>query len=143
MEDKKALVAPCGLDCFNCDIHESNLTAELAEVIHNARGVPKEQIACRGCRQQGGRHYHLPDGCATLECAKAKGVELCGDCTDFPCPYLAPLADQAGRLVHNIKVYNLCRIGKIGLERWIAEEAGAMRHNYFTRPFVMGKGQAE
>ncbi len=26
MEYKKSLTAPCGLDCFNCEIHEDNLT---------------------------------------------------------------------------------------------------------------------
>ena len=83
MKNKKALTAPCGLDCFNCHIYESNLTDELAELIHVKRGVPKEEIACKGCRQQDGKHYHLPQGCATLDCAKEKGVELCSDCKIF------------------------------------------------------------
>ena len=39
MKDMKALTAPCGLDCFNCHIHESNLTDELTELIHVKRGV--------------------------------------------------------------------------------------------------------
>jgi Protein of unknown function (DUF3795) len=72
MKDKKALTAPCGLDCFNCHIYESNLTEELTELIHAKRGVPKEAIACKGCRQQDGKHYHLPQGCATLDCAKCQ-----------------------------------------------------------------------
>ena len=29
MKDKKALTAPCGLDCFNCEIYEDNLTSLL------------------------------------------------------------------------------------------------------------------
>ncbi|MBI1921678.1 MAG: DUF3795 domain-containing protein [Geobacter sp.] len=143
MKDKKALTAPCGLDCFNCDIHESNLTDELAELIHVQRGVPKDEIACKGCRQQDGKHYHLPQGCATLDCAKAKGVQLCCDCNEFPCAYLAPIADMAAHYPHNIKSYNLCRIKKVGLERWIEEEAGQMRKKYFGCKFAMGKGQAD
>jgi len=144
MRDKKNFTAPCGLDCFNCDIYEGNLTSDLAEMIHIKLKVPKEEIACKGCRQQDGKHFHLPpEGCATLDCVKAKGVELCCDCDDFPCALLAPIADQAVRYPHNMKVFNLCRIKKIGLERWIEEEAGQIRKKYFSGKFVVGKGQAE
>ncbi len=61
----------------------------------------------------------------------------------LPCAFLAPTADQADKYPHNIKTYNLCRIRRIGLERWIEEEAGQIRRNYFTCRFKMGKGQAE
>lgn len=142
MMDKKALTAPCGLDCFNCLIHESNLTDEFAESVHMRWGVPKEEIACKGCRQQDGKHFHLPHGCATLDCVKAKGVEYCCDCGDFPCAYLAPTADGAAHYPHNMKVYNLCRIKRVGLEQWI-EEAGQIRKKYFTGKFIMGRGQAD
>lgn len=142
MTDKKSLTAPCGLDCFNCDIHESNLTDEFAEMIHVKMGVPKEEIACKGCRQQDGKHFHLPQGCATLDCVKAKNVEFCYECNDFPCPFLAPAADQAARYPHNMKTYNLCRIKKFGLDRWF-QEAGQIRKKYFTGEFIIGKGQAD
>jgi hypothetical protein len=41
-----------------------------------------------------------------------------------------------------MKVYNLCRIKKVGLERWF-EEAGKIRKKYFTGKFVVGRGQAD
>ncbi len=144
MKDKKALTAPCGLDCFNCEIHEDNLTVELTELIHTKMGVPKEEIACKGCRLQDGKHFHLsPEGCATLNCVKAKEVDFCCDCDNFPCTLLAPLAEGADKYPHNIKVYNLCRIKKIGLDRWIEEEAGQIRKKYFTGKFAVGRGQAD
>jgi len=144
MREKKALTAPCGLDCFNCELHEDNLTIELVELMHTKMGVPKEKIACKGCRQQNGKHFHLPpEGCATLNCVKSKGVELCCNCNEFPCAFLAPTADQAARYPHNMKVYNLCRINKVGLERWIVEEAGQIRNKYFKGKFVVGRGQAD
>jgi hypothetical protein len=143
MKDKKALTAPCGLDCFNCELHEANLTERLADMIHEKLGVPKEAIPCKGCRQQGGKHYHLaPEGCATLDCVKARGVELCSDCADFPCALLAPLADGAATYPHNMKVYNLSRIRLVGLECWV-EEAGTIRRKYYTGRFVVGKGQSD
>ncbi|MHC4558233.1 MAG: DUF3795 domain-containing protein, partial [Planctomycetota bacterium] len=96
MNNKRDLTAPCGLGCFICDIFEENLTEQMAELIHQKMGIPKEEIPCKGCRQQDGKHFHLAnEGCATLNCAKEKGVEFCCDCQDFPCSYLAPLADRA------------------------------------------------
>jgi hypothetical protein len=144
MKDKKDLTAPCGLDCFNCELYSDNVTDELTELVHKKMGIPKEEIACSGCRQQDGKHFHLPaSGCATLDCVKAKGVALCCDCQDFPCAFLAPTADQAARYPHNMKLYNLCRIKKIGLENWINNEAGPIRRKYFTGKFIVGKGQTD
>ncbi len=142
MRDKKELIAPCGLDCFNCQIHENNLTSEFAKAMSEKTGVPVEAISCKGCRQQDGKHFHIPQGCATLDCAKAKDVDLCCNCGDFPCAMLAPLADGAATYPHNFKLYNLCRIKKIGVDKWI-EEAGDIRKRYFTMQFVVGKGQTE
>ena len=142
MLDKSALTAPCGLDCFNCELYADNLTDKLAGVIHEKLGVPKQDIPCQGCRQQDGQHFHLGSaGCATLDCVKEKGVDYCFNCDAFPCAYLAPTADGAARYPHNMKMYNLCRIKQIGLDKWI-EEAPAIRKNYFTGKFVVGKGQA-
>jgi len=93
--DYRQMTAPCGIDCFNCEIHESNLTKEVAVVLNGKYGWPIEEIACKGCRQQDGKHIHLPQGCATLDCVKAKGVQFCSDCDDFPCSFLAPVADLA------------------------------------------------
>ncbi len=143
MQKKKDLTAPCGLACFLCDLYEENLTEEFAESVHAKFGVPKDRIACKGCRRQDGKHFHLPNGCATRDCVKARGVKLCCDCADFPCAFLAPTADKAATLPHNIKLFNLCRIKKIGLERWINEEADQIRRKYFTLTFVMGRGQAD
>jgi hypothetical protein len=141
MKQKKALTAPCGLDCFNCEVYEDNLTDEFARMVSEKTGVPVEAMGCKGCRQQDGVHGHLPtEGCATLTCAKKKGVDLCCDCGEFPCSLLAPLADGADRFPHNFKVYNLCRIKNKGIESWV-EEAGDIRKKYFTNQFVVGKGQ--
>lgn len=144
MKDKKDVTAPCGLDCFNCELYDDNLTDELIERIHSKMGVPKEEIACKGCRQEDGKHFHFPSNrCETLDCVKAKGVDLCCNCNEFPCAFLAPTADQAARYPHNFKVFNLCRIKNVGLERWIEDEAGQIRKKYFTHKFVIGKGQAD
>ncbi|MHC4250330.1 MAG: DUF3795 domain-containing protein [Planctomycetota bacterium] len=142
MKDKKELTAPCGLDCFNCELYPANLTDEIVDLFAK-RGVPANAVSCKGCRAQGGCPHFGDKGCATLDCAKEKGVELCSDCSDFPCVLLAPLADGADRYPHNFKLYNLCRIKLVGIDRWIDEEAGRIRHAYFSKRFVAGKGQAD
>jgi len=68
---------------------------------------------------------------------------MCCDCDDFPCPLLAPTADKAAQFPHNMKVYNLCRIKKVGIERWIEEEAGEIRNKYFKGKFMVGRGQSD
>jgi hypothetical protein len=107
-------------------------------------GIPKEGIACKGCLEQDGKYFHIPrKGCATLDCVQARGVEYCCDCNDFPCVLLAPLADKAADYPHNMKLYNLCRIKNVGLERWIEEDAGEIRNKYFTGKFIVGNGQSD
>lgn len=142
--DKRKLTAPCGLDCFNCAIYVHNLTEQMAELIHSKTGVSKKEIPCAGCRLQNGKHFHLsPEGCATFNCAQEKNVEFCCDCNEFPCSLLAPLSDEADKYPHNMKLFNLCRIKKIGVNNWIEKEAEDIRRKYFTHKFVVGKGQAE
>lgn len=143
MQEKKEVVSPCGLDCYNCELYVDNITEKLIGLLHGKMAVAKEEIPCRGCRSQDGKHFHLDsDGCATLDCVKAKGVDFCSNCPDYPCAYLAPTADGASRYPHNMKVYNLCRIKAVGIDKWM-EEVGDIRRKYFTAKFVVGKGQAE
>lgn len=140
--DKVSLTSPCGLDCFNCELYGDNLTDNLKDLIHTKMGVSKEDIPCKGCRVQDGKHYHIPNGCRNLDCIKEKGVEFCSDCSDFPCEILAPLSDGAQMYPHNMKVYNLCRIKQFGIEKWI-EESSKIREKYFKKKFVVGKGQED
>ena len=143
MVDKKRLTAPCGLDCFNCELFVTNLTEKLSMIIHKKLGIPVDEIPCKGCWEQNGNHFHLPkQGCATLDCVKDKGVTLCSECDQFPCALLAPTANGAEKYPHNMKIYNLCLIKQKGLEHWIGEAAD-IRKKYFTNAFVVGKGQAE
>lgn len=142
MELKNDLVAPCGLDCQRCELFTDNISDKLKQVIHEKMGVPVEDVPCRGCREEDGRHFHIPEqGCRNLECAKERRVFLCCECEEFPCELLAPVADQADRYPHNIKLYNLCRIKKAGLEKWLQEEAPQIRKKYFKARFVVGEGQ--
>ncbi len=142
MELREDLVAPCGLDCRRCELFVENISGKVIELISEKMGISQEDVPCRGCRQEDGRHFHIPEqGCATWECAQKRGVSLCCHCDYFPCELLAPVADQAVRYPHNIKLYNLCRINKVGLQEWLEEEAPQIRKRYFKAKFIVGEGQ--
>ena len=138
LSEKRKLTAPCGLDCFNCRFYEANITPEMAAAFAQHRGIPPSRVACPGCRSAGGCRLNY-EVCETLECANARGVEFCGECADFPCPKLQPVADGAERFPHNLKLYNLCRIKAVGFERWAAEAAD-ISCRYFMGRFDAGKG---
>ncbi len=137
------LTAPCGIDCFNCELFEDNITDEIKKRINATYGVPEELIACAGCRQMKGKHFFLPNGCDTLKCVEEKQVTFCFECAEFPCKLLAPVADRADFYPHNMKVYNLGRIKNAGLESWARNESKEIRQRYFKGKFVVGKGQAD
>ncbi len=46
---------------------------------------------------------------------------------------------KGAQFPHNIKVYNLCRIKKVGIERWV-QESDEIREKYFEGNFEVGKG---
>ena len=52
------------------------------------------------------------------------------ECDSFPCEYLHPYSDQAMK-PHNTKVFNLCRIKKVGIEEWAKNEAGDILDKYY------------
>lgn len=136
---KNDLTAPCGLDCFNCEVHESNITEQMGVFLAQQLGIAKDQVACKGCRQTQGQRLHYPS-CATLDCATQYGVGFCFECHEFPCSKLQPAADGAARYPHNMKLYNLCRMKAVGVERWAEEESLEIRRKYFEGKFVVGLG---
>lgn len=137
--NKRELTAPCGLDCFNCIVYEKNITDAVRTKVAQGLNIPESKVDCRGCREQKGRVLNAAS-CATLDCVTEKGVGFCFECGDFPCAKLAPAADKAGSYPHNIKLYNLCRMKKVGVEAWAETEAADIRRKYFKGKFVPGLG---
>ena len=145
------MTAPCGLDCFNCHFYlarEDPEALRTVEQLSDQYRIPVDVMLCDGCRAHDGRiplQKHVfgeAHRCAAYECARTKGVALCGDCDQFPCDHLHPYADKAGDLPHNIKVFNLCLINKMGLEAWAASKAAAVRKTYFTQPWTLADRDA-
>ena len=138
---KEKIVAPCGIDCFNCEVYEDNVTPQLQERLSLMTKLPKDQISCAGCTADNQCLFLKIQNksCKTRDCAHEKMVDYCFNCSDFPCDLLMPIADGAAKYPHNIKLFNLCTMQRIGVEKWI-DQAKNIRHTYFTKVFLIGDG---
>ena len=128
--DYEFMTAPCGLPCFECYLYLARFDRELAETLAGVFNASPEQIICSGCRSVDGKVAHLSMACRVYECTSKARIPTCADCDDFPCEKLHPYSDQAMK-PHNTKVYNLCLIKKLGLEKWAREEAGDILDKYY------------
>jgi len=144
--DYLQMTAPCGLDCFNCHFYlarENSEAMETVKKLSEEHQIPLEIMLCNGCRDHDGQiplqkyAFGESHSCAAYECSKAKGLDFCGDCDRFPCDHLHPYADKADYLPHNMKVFNLCLINKMGLEKWAESKASEVRKTYFTKPWTL------
>lgn len=101
-------------------------------------------MLCKGCRSHNGqiplqKHaFGEAHRCAAYECSQKKGLKFCGECDQFPCNNLHSYADKAGDIQpHNTKVFNLCLINRMGLEKWAESKAAEVRKVYFTKPWTL------
>ena len=138
--NKIKLTAPCGLDCFNCDAYEGNITEELQKQFSEFLKIPLEETSCKGCREEKGKCVWANGQCATWNCVQEKGLTYCHECDEFPCKLLMPTL-QGAQFPHNMKVYNLCRMKSFGIDKWI-EETADIRKRYYDGKFEVGKGPA-
>jgi len=128
--DFEYMTAPCGLPCFECYLYLAQFDEEMAEMIAGVLGLSKDDIKCRGCRAEDGQCAHLAMECRVYKCIEKTDMKTCAECDDFPCEYLHPYSDQAMK-PHNTKVFNLCRIKKVGIEEWAKDEAGDILDKYY------------
>jgi hypothetical protein len=131
------MTAPCGLACFNCVVYLANKDAEVKKRVAKQFDMPEEEVGCPGCREVKGKCPVVPMSCRVFPCAEKKDVKFCCDCPDFPCDLLHPYKDKADTLPHNTKVFNLCLIKKMGLEKWAKEKAKAVKEDYFYKKWEM------
>ncbi len=144
--DYYQMTAPCGLDCFNCTFYlarKDNDAMDTIKQFSEQYAIPIDIMLCNGCRNHGGRiplQKHVfgeAHRCAAYECAQDKGVDFCGQCDQFPCDNLHPYADRATEVPHNMKVFNLCLINKMGLKKWAETKASEVRDVYFNKPWSL------
>jgi hypothetical protein len=144
--DKQSLVAPCGIACFECNVYKAKENDEYKKRISMATGIDESKCVCGGCRSKNGKVFLVgknnvfPTGksvlkdeddiCNIYKCTNKRGIHNCSECNNFPCDKLQPYSDKAKLIPHNLKVFNLCQIRKLGLEKWINEKASITYRKY-------------
>lgn len=132
--DYKQMTSPCGIDCFNCPVYLANESEEWRTIVSQHLGIPPEKAVCGGCRNENGTIacLNMTGPCNVYRCIDKLDIAFCFECSDFPCDHLHPYADEASQKPHNIKVFNLCLIKKMGLEAWAQDKAQRVRETYFS-----------
>jgi hypothetical protein len=146
--DYKQLTAPCGRDCFNCPVYLSKDRPAIRSRIAKSYSIPVEQVHCAGCRDENGRIPFLgwTESCPILICTQEKSIDFCFECDEFPCDRLHPVADKADKFPHNTKMFNLCLIRKMGLEKWAEEKSKSVFKKYMSNKLfetVLGEKKQE
>lgn len=136
--DNGFMVAPCGIDCGQCECHTAKDNPALLDYLVSV-GIPRDRLPCGGCRAVKGACPVLEAECDTYHCITGRGYRFCYECGDFPCFRLNPAADRAQQLPHNTKVFNLCCIQHQGLEKFMARSAD-IKQRYFKGKMVIGRG---
>lgn len=138
MDKKKAkeMTSPCGLPCFHCPAYLAKENPDILQRLVTTLGVPPEKVICEGCRLQEGRIPLLnPERtCEIFLCTGKKDIDFCHECDSFPCGRFQPYADQA-HFPHNMKMYQLCMMKKLGFEVWAEEKAAEIWDTYRSKPF--------
>ncbi len=145
------MTAPCGIPCFECVAFKAKSNETIKKQLSERLGLDYDKSDCIGCRNRNGKGFLseinniFPDGkcllmnekgyCKIYLCVEERQIHNCSECDEFPCENLQPLADRANRIPHNLKVYNLSLIRKLGLETWANEKAGKIWKDYMTKKF--------
>jgi len=136
--DYRNMTAPCGKDCFNCPLYIGEENKENRREFFERGNIPDEKYRCLGCRDNKGycpglEILGIDPHCKTYQCVQEHKVEFCFECGQFPCFRLQPVADRAERVPHALKVYTLCLIKKMGVEKWAEELSKKIFSDYYTR----------
>jgi hypothetical protein len=109
------IIACCGLNCATCDARIATIsnddvlrkaTAEKWRAAFNAPDLTYGMINCTGCREEGVKFSHC-EQCEIRNCAKAKGLETCGDCKDLEtCNLIAAIHKFVPEAMTNLKSLN-------------------------------------
>ncbi len=141
MSERTDLVAPCGIDCGICEMHTCKDNPEMLNYFIS-KGYPEEALPCKGCNAVKGKCPVIKTDCETYRCVKGKELASCSDCTGFPCERLQPSADMANILPHNMKVFNLATIKRIGVEEF-TKISPRIKDTYYNGKMVIGSGPKE
>jgi hypothetical protein len=147
-KDINKKLAPCGLSCEKCfafrngkiqfysrelkkelgnfAAHATRFSKLLEEPVFNTYPYFETQLSyftdaeCYGCRVD---NCKLFKSCNVRACSKAKQVDFCFQCSEFPC-----LHTGFDENLHNRWIYMNSRMKEIGIEGYYKESLSASRY---------------
>ena len=136
--EKKVNVSFCGSYCHTCDWHTGRIKrgfrralddletfgfrkwlGEKVDVENFKRGLDllANTTICSGCKQEIEENPE-DDRCPIRQCCARRGLDLCNECTEFPCE---TLTSNPG-VVRFGCIENLKEIREKGFEAWVDEQ---------------------
>jgi len=115
----KSLAAVCGLFCPACSFYIGS-TEDPKRLQNLAERFERtvDELTCHGCRSDR-RAIYCQNYCKMTRCAAQKGIDFCGQCTEYPC---ADLKTFQSLMPHRIELWDSHRrINEAGWEAWYAE----------------------
>ena len=108
----KQFIAFCGLDCEVCqarlatvnndDELRRKVALEWSEL--NKVEITPDMINCTGCRIEGAKTPFCDSICPIRKCARAKGYNTCGDCSEMEaCSKLSMITSNNKQALSNLK----------------------------------------
>jgi len=108
----------CGLYCGACPALVGTARGQAAELAKEEK-MTVEDVSCAGCKSDVTAVYCRD--CDLRACARARGVEFCFDCGDYPCVQLTGFRrDKSPH--HSVIFKNLNAIREGGAAAWLAEQ---------------------
>ncbi len=94
------MIAPCGIDCAECEIYKAANDPRLAEETARqwrANGLKKADASwfvCQGCRVD--RTKCWTEDCGIYACCvEDRKLDSCSNCSDFACDQLQKWAEES------------------------------------------------
>jgi len=114
------LDAYCDLYCGACFImtaYNQNRTdcipAEWLSSIQNM------EFKCYGCKSE--ILFENCRGCNIRKCAQSKGIELCNECSEYPCKEFKRI-EKYNLPHHNVSVHSFDIIKEVGVQTWLKQQ---------------------
>lgn len=109
----------CGIFCGACSVRRHGETGRADGFISCCVGVPAADLACGGCKSSD--VYAGCRVCTFRDCARARGVEHCVECADYPCAAYRKWSSMKRLLPHVSEApASLEAIRRDGAEVWAA-----------------------
>lgn len=110
-QDRKRLIAYCGMDCAMCRSYQSGL--------YHLKQKGMNYKVCPGCKVRGLGCVHMANSCELI----GKGqIDFCFECKNYPCDRLKRLDKRYQSKYHMSMIDNLNLIKDKGLETFISSQ---------------------